>query len=133
MALSKFTTGGAFFKAAEHLEAEVILFEPTRLERQVPGSRFGPKDIVTANITVFHNDAEPQVFAGAKVDGKALVSDLEGYIDQQIAARVVVVPNTNGGKDFPVLRQATPQAEAKVEKYLAERDAAMADAPAYLQ
>lgn len=134
MALAKFTNSGSFFDKKANLDAEVILFEPTRIERNVPSSnpRFGAQDIVHANVTVFFAGREPQALGSQKITGKALTGDLEGYMGQQVAARMVLVANKNGGQDFPVLRPASPEAEARVEKYLEERDAALADVPDFL-
>lgn len=134
MALAKFTNGGAFFAKDDHLDADVILFEPTKIERNVPSNnpRFGPQDIVHAAVTVFYDGRDPIGLGSVKVTGKALTGDLEGYMGQQVAARIVLKANTNGGKDFPVLRPAAPAAESRVEKYLEDRDAAIADAPDFL-
>lgn len=135
MALKKFTNGGgAFLDKKVALDAEVILFEPTKIERDVPSSnpRFGAQDIVHAAVTLFNPGEEPKALGTQKVTGKALTSDLEDYLGEQVAARMVLMPNKNGGNDFPVLRPADSRAEARVEKYIEERDAAIADAPDFL-
>jgi|SRR5690606_12495155 hypothetical protein len=131
MALAKLSSGGGFFKAKDHTDAEVILFEPKRFEAQVP-SNYGEQDVVTADVTVWKTlDSEPEVNTGMRIAAKAIVRDLEPLVrnGDAVAAKVVYLANKKGGNDFPVLRAVDAKAEAAVEQYLTERDKAMEEAP----
>lgn len=130
MPLSKLPTRGSFAKMADLAAAEVILFEPTGFAAQVP-TKFGPKDEITVALTIFKDlKSEPEVLVDAKLQSSVLVKDLRTLIGQQVAATVAKVQGDTAA--FWVLREASAEAEAHVEKYLAERDAALEAAPDFL-
>jgi hypothetical protein len=131
VALSKLSNG-TFFKGANYTGAEVILFEPTRVEYDVPSNnpKMGNQDVVTATVTVFNTlDAEPEVLLGLRIGSKALTKDLAPLVAgrEAVAARIELLPNSYGGNDFPVLRTVSPAAEEHVEAYIAKRDAFLSD------
>ena len=113
--------GGKFFKPAEYQQASAFLLEPTHFEPQVQG-KFGPKDVLTADITVFGRDNEVQeVLQGAKIEASVLVRDLKGIIGQMTVAKLDQVPTSNGNPAW-VWRPVSPAVEAKIAEYVEGRN-----------
>ena len=113
--------GGKFFKPAEYQQAAAFLLEPTHFEPQV-NSTYGPKDILTADITVFDGDLQAQeILQGAKIDKSVLVRDLKGIIGQMTVAKLDQVPTKNGNPAW-VWRPVSPAVEAKIAEYVEGRN-----------
>jgi hypothetical protein len=113
--------GGKFFKPAEYQQAAAFLLEPTHFEPQVAG-KFGPKDILTADITVFDRDNEVQeVLQGAKIEASVLVRDLKGILGQMTVAKLDQVP-TSAGNPAWVWRPVSPAVESKIAEYVEGRN-----------
>lgn len=95
-------SGGEFFKPDAYESAEVILAEVTRFDAQVPGGQYGPKDIVTADLTIFATAADiasdkATILKGAKINQTYLAADLQGVVG---AAAVVKLGKTKSGKGW---------------------------------
>ena len=123
----KNTSGGSFVKMGTYSDAVAIIFEPRRVERDVEG-RFGKRDILHADLTVFDKDAirggKPLVVKGALITEKAFINAYEDEIGEQMIAKLMLKPNTNGGKDYWVPRGVDQAIFEKAEAYLEQRDAA---------
>jgi len=133
--------GGGFFKPSDHLADVAILVEVTRFQPQRPGSSFGPKDAVHANLTIFKDTAAldggtPEVRLGAIIDATCLVRDLETLVGKATIAKVAMAPPTKAGhKPAAVFREVEASVQEKVVAYATARDealaAAIADAPSF--
>lgn len=115
------TGGGKFFKPAEYSQAAGFLLEPTRFDPQVEG-KYGPKDILTADITVFgQNHGVEEVLEGAKIEAGVLVRDLKNILGQMTVARLDQVPTTKGNPAW-VWRPVSPALEEKIAAYVQGRN-----------
>lgn len=120
------TGGGKYFKPNEYKQAAGFLLEPTFFEPQVAG-KFGPKDILTADITVFDQDYGVQeVLEGAKIEASVLVRDLKNIIGQMTVAKLDQVP-TSAGNPAWVWRPLSPAAEEKIAAYVQGRNTGFDD------
>lgn len=130
--------GGAFFKAAEHVNAVAILIEVRRFEAQRPGN-FGPKDTIYADLSVFKDAAAldagtPDFISNAIIQSVVLVADLETLVGKAAIAKLVQGKSKTAGNKPPwVWREVEASVQEKVVAYATARDealaAAIADAP----
>ena len=132
--------GGAFFKAAEHVNALAILIEVRRFEAQRPGN-FGPKDTIYADLTVFKDEAAldagtPEFLSNSIIQSTVLVADLETLVGKAATAKLVQGKSKTAGNKPPwVWREVEAPVQEKVVAYATARDeavaAAIADAPSF--
>lgn len=124
--------GGEFFKPDTYEQAEVILAEVTRFDAQVPGGQYGPKDIITADLTIFATAADiaaknATILRGVKINQTYLAADLQGVVG---AAAVVRLARTKSGKGWS-WRDVTDEGVMNaLGAYVDQRDAAVASAAA---
>lgn len=139
MALKKMSDvqgGSAYFKPADHERAVALLIEPKSVQRDVPNTYAGVtknRDEVTADVTVFHSDAD--LAAGRGVETKAMVfthtaitSRLSRAIDEAVVGKM-------GKKQFEkspapawVIEDIDDAAFGHVESYYENREAEVAKA-----
>lgn len=136
--------GGVFFKPKDYVEATALLIEPSAFQSQVPG-RFGPKDQITADVTVFKDAAAlssgtpSEVLKGARISSSAdgaLTRDLKDRLGKAVIVYLDKVPSKQpGGNDAWVWRNVDGATKAAVVAYGQAREAAlqaaMADAPSF--
>jgi hypothetical protein len=131
---------GAFFKPAEYVDAVAILIEVRRFEAQRPGSTYGPKDTIYADLTVFKDEAAldggtPELASNSVIDFQVLVSDLEVMVGKATIAKLARAKPNGGHKPAWVWREVDASVQEKVVAYATARDealaAAMADAPEF--
>lgn len=127
MAVKNTSSGGSFVKMSTYADAVAIIFEPKRVEKDVPG-KFGNRDILNADLTIFDKQAieggKPEIVKGALITEKAFINAYEDEIGEQLVAALALKPNTRGGKDFFVPRGVDQAIFEKAEAYLDERTAA---------
>ena len=121
------SSGGSFVKMGTYADAVAIIFEPKCVERDVPG-KFGKRDILNADLTIFDRQAieggKPEIKKGALITETAFIREYEDEIGEQMIAKLMLKPNTNGGKDYWVPRGVDQAIFEKAEAYLEQRDAA---------
>lgn len=146
MALAgKDAVGGSlppFFNAGDVVDALAIIFEPKKVQKDVPG-KWGPRDHVTAVISIFKT--EPQLEEGRPVVGtytintKALTEPLIEQLAEDKNAAVIAVVRPykpkGGGRDTFVLRQPKDGYYELAAKFYEDREAkltaAIEEAPGF--
>lgn len=118
---------GGFFKPADHLGAVAILLEVQGFQAQAP-SKYGPKDSVTAEITVFKTQTDldsgnATELGSVAIQYKGLTRGFEGLVGKATIAALGQAP-TQSGQDAWVWRQVGSAASGKVAEYVQKRDAA---------
>lgn len=108
---------GEFFRPRDYADAVAIVVEPKRMERQRP-SKFGPQDIIHADLTVFRSQDDvsagaPLEMPNAKVSGTALVRDLEALVGNATVVRLRQMEGSQGRSDFYVWDSAVDSAARK--------------------
>lgn len=125
-------TGGSYFKGDDYNHAVALLIEPTNLERQVP-TNYGPKDTITADITVFGSEEEidndgGQLNEGVKIQQIDLAKKLAHLVG---GATVVTVEKLEKSAKLPngawVWRTVPADIKGKVIAYAERREAAGED------
>jgi hypothetical protein len=126
---------GAFFKAADHKGALAILARPTGFRPDVPTPKFGPKDEITADLTIFKTEADfdyangsAEVLEGAKLQQTALVKNLHKYVGKAVVVVLNQIPTDKGNPAW-VFDPADGETVAKVKGWIAAREAELADCP----
>jgi hypothetical protein len=130
-------SGGTFFKPEDHKNDIAILIEPKRLEADRP-SKFGAKDAIHADLTVFKTQADldagtpSEVLKGCIIQSVYLVSDITALIGKATVS-VPLKKQFKSGSSGWVWEAVAPEVVAKVAAYGTARDAAVAadmdDAP----
>lgn len=132
--------GGAFLKPSEYADAVAILIEVRRFEAQRPGTNYGPKDTIYADLTVFKDaaaldDGTPEFIPNSIIQFMVLVSDLETLVGKATIATLAQAKPNGGHKPAWVWREVDASVQEKVVAYATARDealaAAMADAPEF--
>ena len=131
MALTKATSGGDFFKPAEHLGSHVILFVPQEFEKDAPNGNYGTADAVYADIYVFDNEAAlvsgspSHTLTNAKVQKAGLVRPLKKALenDNEVVGKLGKAATTKGNDAF-VLNTPDDATFDLVAKYLEQGKAA---------
>lgn len=130
---------GSFFDSEKRMNDYAILFEPFRIDKQVPNTYQGqskPRDEALANVTIFATkDAleagvPTEVRKNCKVVHGYIVEKLERVVDKAIIGKVVKTTLKNGAKPFN-LENVDAEAIELVKKYLAARAEAVASAPSF--
>lgn len=130
----------SFFGPKDYLNSAAILFEPTRIDKQVPNSYQGqqrdPRDEAFADITVFETQADleagkpSKILKNAKVVHGYIVEKLERVVDRAIVGRCIRTTLKNGATPFN-LDDVDDATLEKVRSYLTARAEAVASAPAF--
>ena len=126
---------GGFFKPADYGDAVAVVVEPKRLERQAP-SKFGPRDIMHADVTVFRSQADveagsPTELPGTQITGAALVRDLEPLVGNATVVTLEKKPGSQGRSDFWVWSSlVAPGAKKAAVDFVTAREAKLAEAKA---
>lgn len=126
---------GSYFKGDDYAHAVALLVEVKQLDRQVP-TNYGPKDTITADITVFSSiediDADNGTLNPAvKIQQTDLVRRISHLVG---SATVVTVEKLPKGPKLPngawVWRQVDPEVKSKVVAYAQRRESGQTAAPA---
>lgn len=130
--------GGNFFRPEDHKDAAACLIEVLDFKRQVP-SKFGPKDAVFCDITVFETDADiksgtvKSEFKNAQIQSVVLVKNLQDLVGQATIAKLTQLPPLNGNRPAWAWAEVSEDVKNGVIEYATKReaevDAAAADAP----
>lgn len=134
------SNNGTFFKPDEYVSAVALLIEPKRLEEQRPGSKYGPKDTIHADITVFATQADldagkpTDVLKGAMIQQTYLVQDIVELVGKATVSTPIKKTFKSGSTGW-VWQGVTAEIIGKVGQYGAARNAAveadMDDAPSF--
>lgn len=133
------TAGGGFFKNADELESgNFYLVEPIRLEKDRPSNNGYPaRDALHAHITSF-TDEKDIAKGGTRrdsviVQGGGLTRGMEDLVGQAFVATLAKGKAKPGQSAPYIWEEVAPALEAKVGKFLEEREAKlkadMDDAP----
>jgi hypothetical protein len=130
------SSGGDFFKAAEHMTDLAIVLEPKRIYTEPdPFNPGQTRECCTADIAIFRDSgdvekAEPsEVMLDAKITGQLLVADInkEGWVGEVV---LVTIETTKSGRGY-VWRSVTfPGAQDAAAKWFTERETARTEAAA---
>lgn len=135
--------GGGFLKPRQYLTALALLVEPVSIRHNVPntykGRSVGERDVITADITVFSNQADlapgakPEVLKGVAIDKPGLTRPLEKIIGGAMMG-IPALGMSDNGEFFKWDNVTDPEVAQAVTDYLERREAAVAsaveDAPA---
>jgi hypothetical protein len=134
--LASFSSGpGEFFKPATYKDAIAILAQPTGFRPDVPTPKFGPKDEVTATLTVFKSEADFDYANGSavtvensKIQQTALAKSLRDYVGKAIVVRL---DQFDSGKGNPawVFESVDKEVQDKVVAWIKAREAELEDCP----
>lgn len=119
--------GGGFFKPADYAGAQAFLIEPKKFREGVAG-KFGPRDMVDADVTVFtsaaelNGDADPVELLGTSIEPKGLVSDLKDIIGKAAIFKLSTKVSKTYGKEFYVWQPVDPAVQGKVADYAKKRE-----------
>ena len=132
MALQRITSGGDFFKAADHLGSYVILFSPKQFEANAANGKFPPKDAVYADIQVFPNEealvqGKPVTLSNAPINSGPMVRDLKPAIGNQVAGVLGQVPTDKGNPAW-IINNPSDKIIGQVEAFLAQEEKRVTDA-----
>lgn len=121
-------TSGGFFKPEDYKDAVAILVEVNRFEHQRPG-KFGPKDTIHADVSVFNSAADveagkPVILKGTLIQTTILARDLTGLVGSATIVRLDKAKSTTAGRqDAWVWRPVDADVKAKVIEYAEKREA----------
>lgn len=130
---------GSFFDSEKRMNDYAILFEPTRVDKQVPNTYQGkskPRDEAYCDVTVFATKealdslTPTEVLKNCKVVHGYIVEKLERVVGKAIIGKVIKTVLKNGAKPFN-LENVDGEAIEKVKAYLAARAEAVAAAPSF--
>lgn len=121
--------GGEFVRERDVADAKAILFEPKRFEKDVPGGKFGPQDILTTDLTIFDGDAlkgdkAPEFIKNAKLVGAGVTREYGEGVGQQFVGRLVLTPSAKGNA-FYAPKPVDDSVFDAVAAYLEQREAAV--------
>lgn len=123
-------SGGTFADMPELGKAKALLIEPKRLEENRPGNKYGAKDTIHADVTVFGDlnsitTATPtEVKPATMFQGSIMVRDLASAIDEAVIVTVAKETFTTGNSGW-VMSEVDAEFQAKVVEYAEARDAAV--------
>lgn len=130
------TSGGQFFKPEEQKDAIAILVEVRRFAPQVP-SKFGPKDTIYADLTVFGSQSDLDAgkpsaeFKNAEIQQTVLVKNLQGVGEGNATiAKLTKLPPKNGNQPAWAWANVSGDTKDRVLAYGNAREAAKAQAAA---
>jgi hypothetical protein len=121
--------GNTFFKPDQYLGTPAILVEVKQFQSQVPTAKYGPKDTIIADLTIFTTDAElangaPTVIKGAQIQQQYLVRDLQAIVGSATIVKLSQSkPKTAGQRPAWVWGLASPQHREQVLDYVNKREA----------
>lgn len=131
--VSSLGAGGSFFNPDEAKDAVAILLEVKAYDEQVPGGQYGPRDRVTADVTVFPTAADiasgnATIIKGAYINQTYLCRDLKPVVGKAAVQKLDKTP-TKGNPAW-VWRDVDATTLQAVAGYLEKREAAVAAAVA---
>ncbi len=132
--LANFDGGGSFFSPAKVKDAHALLVEPTHFVPQAP-SQYGPKDQVTAKITVFRtaeeleNGTPSEIMQGSKIQQTALAGNLANFIGKGVVVTVGQANSKAGQNAAWIWVTVSPEVQKKVAYYVGALEAELDEAP----
>lgn len=125
--------GGSFFNPDENKDAVAILLEVKSFDAQVGGGQYGPRDRVTADVTIFDTAADiasgnAKIIKGVYINQTYLARDLKPVVGKAAVQKLDKTP-TKGNPAW-VWRDVDASVLQAVAAYLEKREAAVAAAVA---